>query len=170
MLVLLNCTVRQENICWHDLTRCQRLTLVLPLRAELSHGQADGAVAAGVDLVAELVSAVGGSGAEVGIVDVIVVVIVGDHIVRPPVVVVVVAELGLLPVIVVVLGDESVVVVDLAVVLVSEVVVLIPEVVLVPDIVLSPVKEIKYKNIKNEKRIYLTFLLLIMTHNQSLVR
>ena len=152
MLVLLNCTVRQENICWHDLTRCQRLTLVLPLRAELSHGQADGAVAAGVDFVAELVSAVGRSGTEVGIINVVVV-IVGDHIVRSPVVVVVVvAELGLLPVIVVVLGDESVVVVDLAVVLVSEVVVLIPEVVLVPDIVLSPVKEMKYKNIKNERK------------------
>ena len=58
----------------------------------------------------------------------------------------------MLPVIVVVLGHKSVVVVDLAVVLVSEVVVLIPEVVLVPDVVLSPVKGIIYKNIKNETK------------------
>ena len=120
------------------------LTSLLPIRAELSHGQADGAVAAWVDLVAELVPGVGGSSAEVGIV------VVCD---RPPVVVIVVAELGLLPVVVhrpVVLGRETIVVVVLVpkvvVVLVPEVVVLVPEVVvLVPEVivVLSPVGEIE---------------------------
>ena len=121
---------------YYSTTICNELAFQLPVRAKLGHGQADGAVATGVDLVAEPVPRVGGSGAEVGIV-----VVVVD---RPPVVVVV-AELGLLPVVVhrpVVLGRETIVVV----VLVPEVVVLVPEVivVLVPEVivVLSPVGEI----------------------------